>query len=231
MLGNHKSQEIYPSNLQTTPSANYTKIETLFATQAQLQSCIESNKNLFEANFGQEQQIRVDASAWLELRNDLVNIEKNLYTSLNNAQDMLSNSTQSFDATAAKQSLENWAKDTKRFILLDLLNEHNINPELITAIDEAFLEEPKDMLAFTTASIHTDLLSLLEEQIKDFSNLVKKAELAVSSEAQQEILQQLLGDLSNTDDFLFDIFASGFSTMGDFEITFAVIATYTVLCS
>ena len=236
MLANHKNQEIFATNAVvattlSTASANYLQIDTLFAAQGQIQDCINTNQNLFATNFGQEQKIRIDATAWLELRNTLVNIEKNLYNSLNNAQDMLNNSVESFDPNTAKQGLANWAKDTKRFFLLDLLNEHKLNPELITAIDEAFLEDPEDMLAFTTANIRNDLLSLLEEQIKDFSILVKKAELAVSQEQQEEVLQELLGDMNSSDDLLFDVFASGFSAMKDFEISFAVIATYMVLCS
>ncbi len=231
MLGNQQSQENYLVNIAAKTSGNYNQIETLFAAQAQLQSCITSNQNLFETNFGQEQTIRVDAAAWLELRNNLVSIEKDLHIALKNAQAMLNSSVQNFNANNAKEDLKTWNMNAKRFILLDLLNTHNINPELINAIDESFLEEPESMLAFTSPSTPADLLVLLEEQIKDFSTLVKKAELAITPQDQEDILHQLLGDASNTEDLLFDVFASGFSAMGDFEISFVVIATYMVLCS
>lgn len=218
------------SNSITKTTTNTVEIEKLFTAQSKLHTCIANNQNLFEINFAQETKTRIDASAWLELQKELLDIEQDLLTSLKQAQDLVTQASNT-KTKLDNDLIKNWSTHSKRAILLDLLNNSNTNPEIIESIDEAFLEEASAMLSFTSPTICTELLALLVEQIKDFSALVRKFELAVTSEKQEELLRTLLGDPTNPDEIFFDVFASGFSAMTDFELSLTAIATYLVLHS
>jgi len=231
MLQNQPKQGIQFGKVsQPTKIMLQTDIDSLFSAQAKLPACIRTCQNLFEINFSQENKARIDASAWLELQKELLNIEKELFTALKQAQYLLTNCSIN-TVIEDSNSVNNWATNSKRAILLDLLNDSDTDLSIIESIDTALLEDETIIDSFTKPALRNDLLALLEEQVKDFSKLAKDFELAVTSEQQEEMLSKLLGDSVQQEDILFDVFASGLTNITDFEVSFTVIATYLVLCS
>lgn len=233
MLAKNQNQESFQANISLSLSntASYQQLKDFLAAQSDLKQCIQSGKTIFETHFAQENKSKVETMAWLELQAKLLNFEETLQATVRYAQDVLTNSVAGFETENAQVALFNWEHHSKRSDFLNLFRTSGINEELTDIIDEALTENSVQLLSFLNTSLDTDLLALIEEQSKDFSKLIKDFSLAQSAQEQEDILIRLLGDPKQTDDLLFDVFSSGLMAMSNFELSFAAIATYAILCA
>ncbi len=225
MLTNIQTQEKQIMMSSNLVAETHEQIKQILSAQPQLQNCIKSSLALYETHFFQETPVAIANMTWLELSADLVELEAHLSASLKQAQTLLPD----LSAQQNQFALSNWAKQAKQQDLQVLFRDYSVNEEFSDIIDEAFTEDDKTLLGFARPDLAVELLALLGEQCKDFSSLIQGFVLADDAEAQEAMLSKLLGDTIESDELSFDVFASGFMAMADFELSLASIATYAVL--
>lgn len=224
-----KPVTLEPNNLQPSALKQAQELQSLLQINQHFKAFLVQVKNLHGRYFVTDSL--PEKEPWQTLLNDAEQCLKQLERAPKQAEQLLGSAITSGlkKLSYVASVIRAWPQHAKRNEMMQLLASYAVDPRIMSAIDEALIEDSGALLGLMNLDLKAELIVMLEAQVDQFVSQLELLKLASTRQEQERTLAQLLPDQPDAVDTIFDPFAMNLMSVNDIELTLVAIVVLALL--